>query len=659
MRRGVTFILFFLQTNTRQLNMNVTEYLIEDANGEVRGRASQNDRPQVTAMDTDELEEEEEGMSSRKARRCLSVDLRERSSNLAGSEAKKKPRHHTLDYCTLTEWEIAKELGKLDFACFREGTVHNPKRSLSLLDVRSAEKSRSDSDLCQLDSDPAPVLTRHLDGITGNSTIKKTVREVSQAFNESDSGSPTERKIPAHAQEEDDEDAPVDSAGETSQSSLDELLATIERDIDETRRTINNAQLLESAVRIKQGSSQKDAGSDMSGPSADLLNMKIRAMERMKKHEERLLESSGESDALGPKVFSLESAEFPADSSEMLNNQKNRSRGELDPFAPLFMTASCPSPELFDIHSHTIERMRKRKEQLREWSSHSRREAPTSSSETLEHASETVGHDSEVRKPKVIDFTLPCDDNSDLGTEISVGSSLESMTVKETRHSSSSDVESSSEQPPKSRQRIIDIFVEAGDDVIDSPPLNAGLEERWPITPEKWELPNVQSIARQFSRMIHNKQQVAEIRRRVNEAKRPLCSVDTQTLDAIPTLQVERVTKVTLESCHSGPSTETRVVRRRRRSLRRHRSGEESRRSSWSCDQQAETEGDRGMKERPKSVYVSQPSFETVKLLMKEGAEELENIDEDSEPMEMDGKEKDDVVIRGLVQHLVKLFEHS
>ena len=57
-------------------------------------------------------------------------------------------------------------------------------------------------------------------------------------------------------------------------------------------------------------------------------------------------------------------------------------------------------------------------------------------------------------------------------------------------------------------------------------------------------------------------------------------------------------------------------------------------------------------KERPKSVY----DMEALEATLTEN---LEQIEEGLEPILIEGLDKDDVVVRGLVQHLVSKFSQK
>lgn len=115
---------------------------------------------------------------------------------------------------------------------FAEGRFSFDK-CVSFSDLRS---SPEDSGLSESDLD----IAKELGDITENSKIHKTVREVARAFSfsESYSESPTNES--------------PSGRGSKEGRGIDELLETIDRELDETRRTINSAQLLESAIRLKQ-----------------------------------------------------------------------------------------------------------------------------------------------------------------------------------------------------------------------------------------------------------------------------------------------------------------------------------------------------------------------------------------------------------------------
>ena len=559
---------------------------------------------------------------------------------------------------------MVRELERLGATSIRERRLVELKRTWSL-SAGATDRASSASDLTALNTNTADLPALPLEGITGNSTIKRTMRKLSQAFSQTDA-SPTDRSFSPPLQESSklpDTGCPqapsTDDGGGDWHGSLDDILASVERDIDETRRTINSAQLLESALRIKQNAScGVDTSVEVNRRSADLLDMKLRAMERMKKHRERILESSIKREQLRPKEFILEPAEATSDGTEaqggdhVSDHAGNHAKEHVvrrtwtnETFQQLLQNANARSTELQEIHSHTLERMKKRKELLRE--------------DRLQRSRSEV-FCTQSKSTKIFDFSSSFHEKSrpvaENGPRPQATKVAKEECCSEATRELGSDSEETSGQRQKARKRIIDIFVEPEvNDETDLAAETAPPEEIWPITPQKCELPNVRNIARQYSRLIHGKE---------NGAAHAPDGNTAGSLKPEPsrTLQVERVTKVTLESCPSSPSAESKVGRCRlqRRPARRRRGSDEKRRSSWSCDQD-KAEGQSGKKARPRSEPARKASREdeAVALSEENAVKDLENIEEvRSEPKEEEHSEQEAFFVRGRVQHLVNMFEN-
>ena len=172
------------------------------------------------------------------------------------------------------------------------------------------------------------------------------------------------------------------------------------------------------------------------------------------------------------------------------------------------------------------------------------------------------------------------------------------------------------------------------------------------ITPRKSTLPSVYKMARQYSQLVSDKQTVEDILIRTRNKQHDkvgsdAIAIDKQdTTDRTPKIKIEKVTKV---SFTSTPIESYKLVRRRRRrsGSSRHRS-EDFRRLSWSVEK-VKPDSEEPRKTRPKSVYDIEALEATI-------TENMEQIEEGLEPMLIEGLEKNDVVVRGLVQHLVNKF---
>lgn len=195
-----------------------------------------------------------------------------------------------------------------------------PKRSSSLKHLRS-HLMGSASDLASIGSDSDGYVSegvfedtndRGLGDIAEISAVKQTVREVKRAFSFSESTTPKKKPGTPHtyirqrqtkyvienlspktdSDIESENSPPRREEGSPTERpesrTLDDLLASIDRDLDETRHTISKAQLLESALRVRrEGRSQSpilevDHGDDVTierrTPVQELLhNWKITA----------------------------------------------------------------------------------------------------------------------------------------------------------------------------------------------------------------------------------------------------------------------------------------------------------------------------------------------------------------------------------------------
>lgn len=139
--------------------------------------------------------------------------------------------------------------------------IRRSSNSWRLLEARRSVAS-SALDLRNIDED-SPAVFSHSDvtSFMEYSSIQTTVRRVSRAFSGS---SPSSDKVPqseaqmrtaqtryiVESRNSPEKDTSI-STSDSSHHNLDELLASIDRDLDETRHTISCAQLLESALLVK------------------------------------------------------------------------------------------------------------------------------------------------------------------------------------------------------------------------------------------------------------------------------------------------------------------------------------------------------------------------------------------------------------------------
>ena len=189
---------------------------------------------------------------------------RVRSSSLSKYEALQRKRNKSVT--SESDEESASERASFVLARARSDSPIQLRRTSSgqrLLESRlSSEKSSSASDLHSIEEDSPSVFScSEITSLQEYSAITSTVRKVSRAFSFSsppaEKGSSSERQMRAaqtqyivESRGSPDKSTSF-SSSDSSHNNLEELLASIDRDLDETRRTISSAQLLESALLVK------------------------------------------------------------------------------------------------------------------------------------------------------------------------------------------------------------------------------------------------------------------------------------------------------------------------------------------------------------------------------------------------------------------------
>ena len=475
----------------------------------------------------------------------------------------------------MSDDEAASERGKI--------SPIPPRRTSSsghrLLEARlSAEKSSSTTDLRNI-NEGFPSVFSHSEEITDlmeYSAIQTTVRKVSRAFSGS---SPPPEKSTSHechtqpAQSRyivETRTSPGKESGSSDSShNLDELLASIDRDLDETRRTISYAQLLESALLIKNDKSPLDAEGQPTGSLR-------------RRRRPRIVDFSREYDDPHSSDMKISSEQRPGKIAP--NERDTGGLGATD--------------------SNT---------DVSEKSGEKTRENDSGPSESTVRLDDCVPQ--EHHEP-----------NSTLATE---------------------------NAPVK--KRVFELFADGNEKSRQLNSMDKESSEAEPehvITPTKSLLPSVYQMARQYSKIVSDKQQADEIRMRNRSKLRgstgslAFASGQDDVTDHTPKIKIEKITKV---SFSSTPIESYKLVRRRRkRSGSSRRRSDDFRRQSWSVEK-VKPDSEEPCKARPKSVYDMEALEETL-------TENLEHIEEGLEPMLIEGLDKDDVVVRGLVQHLVNKF---
>ena len=569
-----------------------TKYSIQDAQGEVVGTATADgDRYAVQNDATKKDELTSNKTDTRKGSTVKNV-TRQRSGSLSKCENFRTSRNKSVTGSNeVLSDNAASETGGFSLArSDSPGQIRRSSNSLRLLEAsRSIEKSSSAMDLRDIDEDSPAVFSPHNDvtSFMEYSAIQTTVRKVSRAF--SGSSPPTDKSPQGEIQmrtaqaryivesrNSPEKDTSV-SSSDSSQQNLEELLASIDRDLDETRRTISCAQLLESALLIKNDGRPLATEAE---PTDSL----------RRRRRQRIIDFNAENKETSSNVFKT---------NPEAEQNENHGQDEADSKTKVY---SKLERKVADLSVKSIEG--NQAISIGEESERSQSPVPLSGSKPQGHQTVEAVGTLENSQPKKRVFELFADSNSDKNKQLT-----------------DMDKESSSETPAHV------------------------------ITPQKSTLPSVYKMARQYSRLVSDKQTVEDIRLRARSKLDEKMGSDTtqdkqDTTDHTPKIKIEKITKV---SFTSTPIESYKLVRRRRRrsGSSRHRS-DDFRRLSWSVEK-VKPESDEPRKTRPKSVY-------DIEALEATLTENMEQIEEGLEPMLIEGLEKDDVVVRGLVQHLVLKF---
>lgn len=565
--------------NCNQIPEQSTKYSVQDAQGEVLGTATaQRDRFVINQKDMGK----NEGLTSpitdtRKWSSAVSV-TRQRSGSLSRCYDFEASRSKSVSgkLNQVFDDEGGSEIGSFSRSCSDDSPsqIKRSSNSWRLLEARRSVAS-SALDLRNIDED-SPAVFSHSDitSFMEYSSIQTTVRRVSRAFSGS---SPSSDKDPqseaqmrtaqtryiVESRNSPEKDTSI-STSDSSHHNLDELLASIDRDLDETRRTISCAQLLESALLVKNDG-RPPAKNDE--PTDSLRCRRV----------PRIMDFSDENSGASLDGFNLNPT---TDQNQNLLQDETNSDTKVH---------SKLERKVTDFNTKPIVGANQ----------------AVKSEEESEYQPMKPAHIPENRQPKKRVFELFADSNCD-----------------KNKQSTTSDNESSSETSAHV------------------------------ITPRKSTLPSVYKMARQYSQLVSDKQTAEDIRMRTRNKQHDKVGSDTiaidkqDTTDHTPKIKIEKVTKV---SFTSTPIESYKLVRRRRRrsGSSRHRS-EDFRRLSWSVEK-VKPDSEEPRKTRPKSVYDIEALEATI-------TENMEQIEEGLEPMLIEGLEKDDVVVRGLVQHLVNKF---
>lgn len=467
--------------------------------------------------------------------------------------------------------------------------IRRSSNSWRLLEARRSVAS-SALDLRNIDED-SPAVFSHSDvtSFMEYSSIQTTVRRVSRAFSGS---SPSSDKVPqseaqmrtaqtryiVESRNSPEKDTSI-STSDSSHHNLDELLASIDRDLDETRRTISCAQLLESALLVKNDG-RPPAKTDE--PTDSLRYRRV----------PRIMDFSDENSGASLNGFNFNRTTD--------RQNQNLFQDETNSNTKVY---SKLERKVTDFNTKPI--VEANQAVKSEGESEVSQSISSADSKPQEYRPMEPAHIPENWEPKKRVFELFADSNCDKNKQLTT-----------------SDSESSSETSAHA------------------------------ITPRKSTLPSVYKMARQYSQLVSDKQTVEDIRMRTRNKQHDKAGSDTlgidkqDTTDHTPKIKIEKVTKVSLTS---SPIESYKLVRRRRRrsGSSRHRS-EDFRRLSWSVEK-VKPDSEEPRKTRPKSVYDIEALEATI-------TENMEQIEEGLEPMLIEGLEKDDVVVRGLVQHLVNKF---
>ena len=574
---------------------------------------------------------------------------RQRSSSLSRCEALQRARKKSAS--AVSDDEGASESCRMELVRARNDRPSLMRRSSSghrLLEARlSSEKSSSASDLRDIVEDsPAVFSCSEMSSFQEYSAITTTVRRVSRAFSgssppaEKSTSSETQMRVAQSRFVVESDTSPGKNTSHLSsdppQNNLEELLASIDRDLDETRRTISCAQLLESALLIKNDSRPLATKNE----STDSLRRRRR---------QRIIDFSaenGDSRSNESKVSSY----IRSENKEKSAQNKLETGGQDKMGTTTRVCEETPRAIVADFSENAYVDVNKELER------DSSRRRPAAGEDDIDTATEVC---QKSHGAVVADFSenTMVDGNQELERE----NSRKEPDVPQDNHNGSKPQGDEVEESPRTikdtpvKKRVFELFTDSKSEKSkELRNLDRESSESDPehvITPRKSVLPNVHQMARQYSQRVNDKNTVDQIRMH-NRSKLPnrvgsitFESSEEDSTDHTPKIKIEKITKVAFTS---SPIESYKLVRRRRRrSGSRHRS-DDFRRQSWSVEK-VKPESEEPRKARPKSVY----DMESLEATL---AENLEQIEEGLEPMLIEGLEKDDVVVRGLVQHLVKKF---
>jgi len=402
-------------------------------------------------------------------------------------------------------------------------------KCISVSDLRANMENTHTSDFSESDLD----IAKELGDITENSKIHKTVREVARAFSFSESYS----------------DSPSNDASRLSGikegRGIDELLESIDRELDETRRTINSAQLLESAIRLKQ----------------------IKPLQ----------------------VTWPPPLKTPNEDVQELERDNGSPRDSIDATVERLQPKTPPEPP-------------------------PRSSISSPSSPTKNRALGDGEEEERDLKAELAAFDLQSPQFCKLISNRHRTCSLDRRRGKKMF-----------ELSPRTNR------FSTGDIVADE-----AAEEHQ----------TVREMARRYSKKVKDNKEADGIRSRHHSDTSPPIE---SPINKSPQLKVERVTKVKFDNNLQTSG----VVRRRRKSGSRHK------RSSWAHeDVKVDVDLLRLKIERPRSLHEMKPQKELIDIDC-EYDEFTDVLDEGLAPALLAGMEKDDVVVRGLVKHLVSKFGHE
>lgn len=595
-----------------------TLYPIEDPQGEVVGTAH-GDVVKDEAKGEESSPEKDLTQEMNEVKRTPPV-LRKRSNSVSKCEGIKKACNKS-STSSMSDDEGASERVSLDFTRRDIDSPRMMRRSSSghrLLEAMlSSERSSSVCDLRCIEEDSSSVFScSEITSLHEYSAITTTVRKVSRAF--SGSSSPAEKSPSSEIQmrtaqtqyiveSANSHDKRLSlSSSDSSRNNLEEFLASIDRDLDETRRTISCAQLLESALLIKNDSQPlATEGKPTDSPR--------------RRRRQRIVDFSsenGDESPTGGKRSNLrekrrKSLRKSRDQDEMDSNVRESQKPH---------ETECE--DLSEVKSSSIDE------------------------EELFHEGNTVLEPNATQDSPI--EAVPEENQVEQDSQV------------HNNHVESKPQDDQAEEFPRAentlkKKRVFELFAESNSGKGGQRSSSGVLSSETVTNPEQTTLseptlPSVYQLAKQYSQLVSDKQAVEQIRM---SSKAKLCSkagsvllekTNEGTLDRTPKIKIEKITKVSLTS---SPIESYKLVRRRRRRSSRHRS-DDIRRQSWSVEK-VKPDQEEPRKARPKSAYDMDALEATI-------AENLEQIEEGLEPMLIAGLDQDDFVVRGLVQHLVKKF---